>query len=123
MDTMGIIEEIDAEISRLQQAKVILSGTALSRRPGRPKTANVATKPVEVKLAKRVMSAEGKARIAAAQKARWAKVKKIANKPVVKKPTAKKVTYKKAVKAVKTTKPVKAVKAIKADKPETESKS
>src|SRR5258708_38858074 len=120
MDTMSIIEEIDAEISRLQQAKVILTGTTISRgRPGRPKTTSLVSKPVPAKLTKRVMRAEGKARIAAAQKARWAKVKKSANNPVVKKSTAKKVTLKRAIKAVKATKPVKTVKVVKADQPET----
>jgi hypothetical protein len=101
MDTMSIIKEIDAEISRLQQAKVILSGTAIKKGRGRPKTATVASKPVAVRLAKRVISAEGKARIAAAQKARWAKVKKAANEAVVKKTIAKKVTSKKAVKQLR----------------------
>jgi len=102
MDTMGIIEAIDAEISRLQQAKVILSGTATNREPGLPKATNVVSKPVSAKQAKRVMSAEGRAKIAAAQKARWAKVKKSADKPVVKKSTTKRVTSKKGVKTAKT---------------------
>jgi len=102
MDTVSIIEEIDAEISRLQQAKVILSGTATNRGPGRPKATNVVSKPVPTKLAKRVMSAEGRAKIADAQKARWAKVKKSADKPVVKKTTAKRVVSKKGVRTAKT---------------------
>jgi hypothetical protein len=48
------------------------------------------------------MSAEGRAKIVAAQKARWAKVKKSADKPVVKKATARRVASKKGVKTAKT---------------------
>ena len=102
MDTVSIIEEIDAEISRLLQAKVILSSTATNRGPGRPKATNAVSKPIPAKLAKRVMGAEGRAKIAAAQKARWAKVKKSAAKPVVKKSITKRLTSKKGVKTAKT---------------------
>jgi hypothetical protein len=68
METVKIFAEIDAEIRRLQQAKVILSGATIKRSPGRPKstTATAAKK-------KRKMSAEGRARLVAAVKARWAK--------------------------------------------------
>jgi hypothetical protein len=37
METASIIQEIDSEISRLEQAKAILLGTAIKRSPGRPK--------------------------------------------------------------------------------------
>ena len=67
MEINHIITEIDAEIARLQQAKDLLNGTTTKRSPGR------AAAPT-----KRTMSAAGRARIAAAQKARWAKVKKAA---------------------------------------------
>jgi len=40
MDTVSIIEEIDAEISRLHQAKVILAGTEVKKGQGRPKANN-----------------------------------------------------------------------------------
>ena len=80
MDTTIIIEQIDAEISRLQLAKVLLTGTDVERGPGRPKVSAIVYKQVAAKRTKRVMSAEGKARIAAAQKARWAKAKKAAKK-------------------------------------------
>jgi len=71
-----LIAEIDAEISRLTQAKQLLTGGVIAptkRGPGRPSAiATVAVaKPAKKK---RKMSAAGKARIAAAQKARWAKV-------------------------------------------------
>jgi hypothetical protein len=85
MNTEAIIEQIDAEISRLQQAKVLLNsvGVVSTRRAaGRPKSV-VAARIRSVSPAepvKRVMSAEGKARIAEAQKARWAAQRKQAKK-------------------------------------------
>jgi hypothetical protein len=63
MNTASIIQEIDAEISRLHQVKAILTGTAAERKPGRP-----------------TLSAEDKAKIAEAQKARWAKLKRAGKK-------------------------------------------
>jgi hypothetical protein len=73
MQTNDIIAEIDAEISRLQQAKALLSGTTVKRDPGKPVT-NGASKPA----VKRVLSPEARAKIAAAQKKRWAKARKAA---------------------------------------------
>jgi hypothetical protein len=88
LDTASIIQEIDSRISRLEQVKAILSGTATKRSPGRPRRTQSVVKTVAAEPTKRVMSAEGKARIAAAQKARWAKskraVKTAAKKAVVK---------------------------------------
>jgi hypothetical protein len=37
MDTATIIEHLDAEISKLQQAKAVLAGTDGRKGPGRPK--------------------------------------------------------------------------------------
>ena len=74
MDTKEIIAYIDAELARLQQIKDILSGSTTSRKKRGPNKAKAA--PTTVIVKKRTMSAEGRARIAAAQKARWAKVKK-----------------------------------------------
>jgi hypothetical protein len=74
MNTEAIIEQINTEISRLQQARVLLNSatvTTTKRAAGRPKSV-VAARTLSVPPAKRVMSAEGKARIAEAQKARWA---------------------------------------------------
>jgi hypothetical protein len=100
LDTANIIREIELEISRLEQAKAILSGTAVKRSPGRPKRAQSVIKTVAVEPTKRVMSAEGKAKIAAAQKLRWAKSKradrKAAKKAAVKSVPAKKALVKKA---------------------------
>jgi hypothetical protein len=67
METTQILAAIDAEIQRLRQAKVILSGSTKS-----------AAKRVAVSRApkKRHLSPEARAKIAAAQKARWAKAKR-----------------------------------------------
>src|ERR1035441_6409353 len=81
MAMVDIIGEIDAEISRLQQAKALLSGTdsvAAKRRPGRPIGSGLGNKlpvalPSKAKAQpRRKMSAAGRARISAAMKARWA---------------------------------------------------
>jgi hypothetical protein len=71
MDTTSIIEEIDGEIARLEEARTLLTGS--------PTKANPAQKQGRGGVSgggKRTMSAAGRARIAAAQKARWAKAKK-----------------------------------------------
>jgi hypothetical protein len=70
----SILSELDAEIARLQQAKDLLAGETVKRGPGRRKSGS-APKP---KKKERNMSPEGRARIAAAVKARWAKQKKAA---------------------------------------------
>jgi hypothetical protein len=94
LDTESIIQEIDSEIARLEQAKAILSGTTTKRSPGRPKQTPSVIKTVAAEPNKRVMSAEGKAKIAAAQKLRWARSKradrKAAKKAAVKSAPAKK---------------------------------
>lgn len=60
MELKSIVGELDAEISRLQQARALLAGQDGHARRGR-------------KLAeKHTMSAEARARIGAATKARWA---------------------------------------------------
>ncbi len=74
MNLNDIVSQIDAEISRLTQAKQALLGFSDSKSVGRPRGTAVPA-PVSAKPKKRKMSAAGRARIAAAQKARWAKVK------------------------------------------------
>jgi hypothetical protein len=100
LNTGSIIQEIDLEISRLEQAKAILSGTAVKRSPGRPKQTQAVLKTVAIEPTKRLLSAEARARIAAAQKLRWAKsrraAKKAVKKAVVKSVPAKKAPVKKA---------------------------
>jgi hypothetical protein len=75
MDTTQILTRLDEEIARLQQVRALLTGESTKRKPGRPSTQ--AAK-VALPAKKRTMSAEGRARIAAAQRARWAKAKKAA---------------------------------------------
>jgi outer membrane PBP1 activator LpoA protein len=67
MDTAQLISEIDSEISRLQQARALLAGNHTVNR----------AKPHR---SKRILSADARARIAAAQRKRWAKQKAEAKK-------------------------------------------
>lgn len=103
MTTDEIVIAIDGEIARLLKVKALLTDADLpvKRGPGRPAgtsgqkivdslKAEVAAKPAK----RRILSAEARARIAAAQKARWAKSKRAAKKagrksaPVAKKSVA-----------------------------------
>jgi hypothetical protein len=70
METKGVLAEIDAEIRRLEQVRALLVGDTKKGRHGK-KTATSTSK-------KRPLSPEARARIAAAQKARWAKARKAA---------------------------------------------
>ena len=86
MNTTDIIIEIDAEILRLTEARALLAGIGTTSIPtlGQPSkvkfaekaasypSAKLATKPAK----KRTFSAEVRAKMAAAQKARWAKARK-----------------------------------------------
>ena len=89
MDRVEIIRQIDVEISLLQQARALLSESdsgEVKRKPGRPsgsrvvKSLPVALPPKAITQPRRKMSAAGRARIAAAMKARWAKVRRAAKK-------------------------------------------
>ena len=74
MDTSEIIQTIDAEIARLEKARALLNGhVSTPAKRGRRATAKAV---IAAGKPRRKMSAEGRARIAAAQKARWAKAKK-----------------------------------------------
>ena len=87
MNTNDIILSIEAEIARLQQVKALLtqsSGpTSIKRKPGRPIAASASNTATSFNPAdygtgtpkRRKISVAGRARIAAAQKARWAKTK------------------------------------------------
>ena len=109
MNIEDILSEIDAEISRLQQAKVLLGEggspvTVSKKRRGRPPLSASQHVVARPKTKRRMMSAEGRAKIAAAQKARWAKSKKAtstASKKKVGRPA--KATGKKAASATKKT--------------------
>jgi hypothetical protein len=74
MDTTPIIQFIDAEIARLEQAKTLLNGQTEPAKRGR-QIGSGAT-PRTAKPVRRKISPEGRARIVAAQKARWAKAKR-----------------------------------------------
>jgi hypothetical protein len=63
MHTNDIVAALDSEILRLQQVKALLSGSTTN-----PKAPSAQKK--------HHLSAEGRARIAAAQKKRWAKAKR-----------------------------------------------
>ena len=87
MNQNEMIQSLRAEISKLQRVLDLLleqtTETQPARRPGRPKgSANKATSfnPEEFAPKKRTMSADGKARIAAAQKKRWAVQKAVSTK-------------------------------------------
>lgn len=75
MNTAEIISQIDAEISRLQNARALLAETPIKRGPGRPKANE---QPIASAPKTRHLSAKGRAAISAAMKARWAKRKKAA---------------------------------------------
>lgn len=80
MAIQDVLRLIDEEISKLQRARVLIldepASELQSKRRGRPKGSGSKNSktivPIMKKVVKRVISAEGKARIAAAQKARWA---------------------------------------------------
>ena len=64
MDTERLLQEVEAEIQRLEQVAKLLRGDSSSGR-GRGKRRH-----------RKPMSAEARAKIAAAQRKRWAKTKK-----------------------------------------------
>lgn len=77
MEVNRIIAEIDAQISKLQQARALLAGTttsALSVGRGRPKGSKNAAAAKTPR--KRKLSPEGRKRIAEAMKKRWAERRK-----------------------------------------------
>ena len=79
MNIPQILSDIDAEIARLKNIRSLLSGapspTTATRGRGRPKGSVSAT---PKKTTKRKLSPEARARIAAAQKKRWANQRKAA---------------------------------------------
>ena len=95
MNQSEMVQSLRAEIAKLQQVlDLLLSQPAtaeVTRRPGRPRgSVNQATSfnPEKFAPKKRTMSAEGKARIAAAQKKRWAAQKPVSTNPIVRKQIA-----------------------------------
>ena len=76
MDTTEIIAQIDSEIARLQQVKTILLGSTTTTTVKAKRKLRGKITPTPITAKKRILSPEARARIAAAQKARWAKVRK-----------------------------------------------
>jgi len=68
MSVTELISSIDAEIARLEQARALLAGSE----------SGAAKKQVKPRRRRHRLSAEARARIAAAQKKRWAAQKKAA---------------------------------------------
>jgi hypothetical protein len=76
MDRDNIVLAIDAEISRLRQARALLAGT----NAGKPKPRASASASLRNNKPVRTLSDAARAKISAAQKARWAKSKRAAKK-------------------------------------------
>lgn len=83
MEVSRILEEIDSQISKLQQARALLSGTAVKvgKGRGRPKGSKNAKTAANAAPRKRKISPEGRKRIAEAMKRRWAERRKQTAKP------------------------------------------
>lgn len=71
MENRSILSALDAEIARLPEARKLLA--ALDGKSGTSQLTGARAK----KISKRRLSPEARARIAAAQKRRWAAVKKV----------------------------------------------
>ena len=65
MNLDAVVQAIDKEITRLEKARAVLTGHTAPLKRGFP-----------VKSGRRKVSAESRARMAAAQKERWARAKK-----------------------------------------------
>jgi hypothetical protein len=76
MTTEEILLHIDAEIERLTEARDLVAGTVRTKIARSPRKAGLAAPKPRAVRSKRVISPEGRARIAAAQKLRWAKQKR-----------------------------------------------
>jgi hypothetical protein len=78
VEVSRIIAEIDAQISKLQQARELLAGTAVKagKGPGRPK----GSKNAKATPRKRQLSPEGRKKIQEAMKRRWAERRIVAAK-------------------------------------------
>jgi hypothetical protein len=87
MTTKELIESLDAEIARLERVRAMLNGDSQGNVRSAAKSGPKAKKATEFDRGanatqsktgkRRTMSPEGRARIAAAQKARWAKAKRV----------------------------------------------
>ena len=81
MSTKQLLAEIDRGINALQKARALcLSATVAPKAKATAATTAKVTRVSVKNAAKRVMSDESRAKIAAAQQKRWAKVKRAKNK-------------------------------------------
>jgi hypothetical protein len=77
VEVRRILDEIDSQISKLQQARALLAGTTAPAGRGRPKgSKNTASAAPAKPPRKRKLSPEGRKRIADAMKKRWAERRK-----------------------------------------------
>jgi hypothetical protein len=76
MTVQDILSAIDETLNSLRHARAILSGHGIGERGGK----SAAIQPAKAK--KRTLSADGRARIAAAQRKRWAALKNTAKKTI-----------------------------------------
>lgn len=74
MNTDAIIQQIDNEISRLEHAKSILTKGTNGYKPAAASRKSASPVAAEPKV-KRVLSAEARRKIAAAQRRRWARAR------------------------------------------------
>jgi hypothetical protein len=75
LNSQEILEQIDSEISRLQQVKALLQGTNGHRAGTAVRSSQVEDEEPKVKV-KRVLSVAARKKIAAAQRRRWANARK-----------------------------------------------
>jgi hypothetical protein len=80
MNTDEILRQIEAEIHRLTQARELVAGTVRQKVGRNPRKAGIAPPKPRAVRKRRTISAEGRAKIAAAQKRRWAKQKRVTEK-------------------------------------------
>jgi hypothetical protein len=78
MPFSSVLEEIDAEIEKLKQARALLASDT-KRGPGRPRTISPDAEPPRTKK-KRNLTPEGRKRIIEGVKRRWALQKKASSK-------------------------------------------
>jgi hypothetical protein len=101
MNLSTILREIDTEIERLRKAKDLLSAFTTPKRSGRPAKSASIVPPAPAKR-RRTLSPEAKAKIAEAQRKRWATQKRnvllAEKKPGRKNVGAKRTAVKKAAK-------------------------
>lgn len=81
MDTQPLLQEIDAQIAKLQHARTVLAAIdSASPRKGRGRPPKKSAPTTDAPQKRRTLSPVARARIAAAQRKRWAEKKKAAKK-------------------------------------------